>query len=399
MDGLVRLANIGKQIQKQGSIKPHQLAAMQQFDQDVIAGVPFDQAWPRLNEGWRKDPSPIPPAVAGLTELVLTSTEGFDDLGLRKFLLAIYQEGKRVTPNLIVSSGQPAVQRLIHPKDDYSGSGRAIPEGLYAIGKVERSPTGSWGEGIGPIWIALEPWKGFRANNRSAIGVHVDFNRHDRVTRQPKSPGSIGCVATLTVQDAETVCTWLDKFRPQWLVVDYGKGWLEHCGYQGLGREGSSKMAISDHKSRYIITPVQRAMLDLIAWAEGTDGPNGYKMMFTRKLFSNFASHPRQVQTGGGLSSDAAGRYQFLSTSWDEAAQALKLPDFSINSQDQGAMWLIDVKRRALEEVDSKHLEDALGKLSWEWASLPEPRTGKGRYGQPNKTLNQLQQKYWELLK
>jgi len=129
-----------------------------------------------------------------------------------------------------------------------------------------------------------------------------------------------------------------------------------------------------------------RAFLRLIRECEGTgQDPNGYRMMFTNKLFHSFADHPRQLQHGGGISSDAAGAYQFLSTTWDMAAEALKLPDFSPPSQDAAAVWLIG-RRGALEAVKQGRLKEALDKCSYEWASLPP-----GRYGQPIKTYQECE--------
>ncbi len=41
--------------------------------------------------------------------------------------------------------------------------------------------------------------------------------------------------------------------------------------------------------------------------------------MFTGTKFTGFEDHPRKLNTSGALTSDAAGAYQFLSTTWDEA--------------------------------------------------------------------------------
>ncbi len=141
---------------------------------------------------------------------------------------------------------------------------------------------------------------------------------------------------------------------------------------------------------RYTLTAPRLAMLDLIGWTEGTDkhGSDAYRVMFTHKLFSGFADHPRLIQRSGDLSSDAAGRYQFLSSTWDECQRAMNLPDFSPRSQDQAALFLIS-RRQALPDVDNLKIVDAIKKLSWEWASLP-PR----RYGQPIKSMAECLTQY-----
>jgi muramidase (phage lysozyme) len=122
-----------------------------------------------------------------------------------------------------------------------------------------------------------------------------------------------------------------------------------------------------------IDTQIQ-AFLNLIRVPEGTSGEDGYRIMFTGVRFAFFDDHPRQLQCAGDLCSDAAGAYQFLSTTWD----SLNLPDFTPKSQDQGAIELIK-RRGAYEDVIDGNIRTALDKCSWEWASLPP-----GRYGQPS---------------
>jgi muramidase (phage lysozyme) len=125
------------------------------------------------------------------------------------------------------------------------------------------------------------------------------------------------------------------------------------------------------------------ACLDMIAWAEGTDRNigdgvrTGYNIIFTGRTFSSFADHPRRIICSGGLCSSAAGRYQFLNTTWDSVAQTLGLPDFSPSNQEKGAIQLIR-QRGALNAVEQGKIRDACARLSYEWASLPP-----GRYGQP----------------
>lgn len=140
----------------------------------------------------------------------------------------------------------------------------------------------------------------------------------------------------------------------------------------------------------------RQAFLDMIAFAEGTDqspGNNartGYDIIFTFDRFTDFSDHPRRLRCSGSLCSDAAGRYQFLSTTWDFCQQLLNLPDFSPASQERAAIFLIK-NRGSLDEVDAGDIEGALedpatgNGVSFEWASLPP-----GQYGQPIKTLAQV---------
>jgi muramidase (phage lysozyme) len=136
------------------------------------------------------------------------------------------------------------------------------------------------------------------------------------------------------------------------------------------------------------------AFLDAIAWCEGTDGPDGYRTMFTGKLFNNgFVDHPRQLQKGGGYSSDAAGRYQFMSYTWDDIIKAINLPNFEPYNQDLAGEYLLK-RRDAYDDIVSGDTRTAVEKCSFEWASLPP-----GQYGQPVKTMNEFLGKYIEALK
>lgn len=146
------------------------------------------------------------------------------------------------------------------------------------------------------------------------------------------------------------------------------------------------------------------AFLMLIRWCEGTDGPQGYNTIFGYKYFSSFADHPRINNQG----STAAGAYQFLAGTWDECRLILGLKDFSPASQDKAAIYLIDKKRKALNDVKEGRLSDAIQKCALEWASMPVVHTvtdrkgkvhpaGSSYYGgQPSRTLAQIRQKFAE---
>ena len=127
------------------------------------------------------------------------------------------------------------------------------------------------------------------------------------------------------------------------------------------------------------------AFLWTIRVCEGTSGPNGYRTMFTGKLFDSFADHPRQHITAGiagnTVTSTAAGAYQFLSKTWDEAAKILNLPDFSPASQDQACLLLLK-RLHAIDDIKAGRFTSAIKKCSGTWASLPD-----APYNQHPKTL------------
>ena len=138
----------------------------------------------------------------------------------------------------------------------------------------------------------------------------------------------------------------------------------------------------------------ERAFLDMIAYAEGTNrGPDGYRAMFgypaTDRIAPNLDDHPGLYfrftdKAGRQLKTSAAGRYQFLLGTWRELQRSLGLPDFGPASQDAAALELVR-QRGALNDVRAGRLQVAIAKCAKTWASLP----GAG-YSQPERKLPQL---------
>ena len=137
----------------------------------------------------------------------------------------------------------------------------------------------------------------------------------------------------------------------------------------------------------------RKAFLDMLAFSEGTSGPNGYNTLFGGGIFDSFADHPRKVfsfsnSKGEQLTTSAAGRYQFLARTWDSLKAKLSLPDFGPDSQDAAALELVR-QRGAIPDVDAGRLDAAIQKCSPIWASLP----GAG-YSQPERKLTDLNRAY-----
>ena len=98
--------------------------------------------------------------------------------------------------------------------------------------------------------------------------------------------------------------------------------------------------------------------------------------------FDSFDDHPRQLEriTAGpyrGQRSDAAGKYQMISTTWDKVAKPLGLPDFSPESQDMAAWQLANNSygnltkgRDLLGDLQAGRHDDVARVLSSEWASI-----------------------------
>ncbi|MFD9887686.1 hypothetical protein ACFWZT_40225, partial [Streptomyces alboflavus] len=95
-------------------------------------------------------------------------------------------------------------------------------------------------------------------------------------------------------------------------------------------------MGTIDELAGYAKDQRVRRFLDAIGSAEGTD-THGYNTAFGGGKLESLADHPRQLhdfmQTDGTPNkTSAAGRYQFLSSTWDDVAKSLSLPDFGPQS-------------------------------------------------------------------
>lgn len=141
------------------------------------------------------------------------------------------------------------------------------------------------------------------------------------------------------------------------------------------------------------------AFLALIEFSEGTSqgGRDPYRTCYGyRHTIASFADHPAVTGEWAGESianlgasyagkvSTAAGRHQIIKPTWLAAKRALGLPDFSPDSQDKAAVYLIKM-RGALADVEAGRVAEAITKCRQEWASLP----GAG-YGQPERKLAAL---------
>jgi muramidase (phage lysozyme) len=136
----------------------------------------------------------------------------------------------------------------------------------------------------------------------------------------------------------------------------------------------------SPSKAAGAVPAKQKALLDTIAWAEGTRGrgSDGYNVIVGYKYAADCTRHPnRLIRLSSTLSSTAAGRYQFLTRTWN----SLGLATFSPDNQERGGLKLVNrrgVKPPADRAMTATELTNALSKLSYEWASLPPNRYGQG---------------------
>lgn len=148
---------------------------------------------------------------------------------------------------------------------------------------------------------------------------------------------------------------------------------------------------LEDIQNRINNFPNIGAFLSAISFSEGTNlYPDPYKVIVGSTprepiTILNFNDHPRKIiQVAPHLKSDAAGRYQIMSFTWDDINKTWHLPDFSTDSQDKAAVILL-MRRDALADVEQGNFESTIIKCSREWASLPG-----ADYGQHENKMSDL---------
>ena len=174
-------------------------------------------------------------------------------------------------------------------------------------------------------------------------------------------------------------------------------GWVfgRYVVRNGTEPEPATGTSCAPSRASGVITSYQKALHDSLAWAEGTRNysQDGYNVMFSFRLMNSCRTHPNQCIAFGSTCSTAAGRYQFLTTTWRSVASARSLQSFEPENQERGAAYLISTTRRVTvpqtRAMTAAEYSNAMSKLSYEWASLPP-----GRYGQPSKTQSQMRTFY-----
>ena len=142
------------------------------------------------------------------------------------------------------------------------------------------------------------------------------------------------------------------------------------------------------------IPPEGRALLGVIG-SQGFESNGSYTQRFNQPDLQDFSQHPGTYGkiTGGpnrGSRSNAAGRYQFLSTTYKEQADKLGLKDFSPQSQDAAAwnkaqeVYAAKYKGRDLA-TDLKapnRMTQVTNALRSIWTSLPGGIEQRGKFKQ-----------------
>ena len=129
------------------------------------------------------------------------------------------------------------------------------------------------------------------------------------------------------------------------------------------------------------ITAEGYALLQAIA---GSESGGKYNIRFDGKSGSEFNDYSKHPDVDvvvpwrkDGKTSDAAGKYQFLGSTWEPIATKYGLPDFSPASQDKGA-WILAQRdytaktgRDLQADLEAGKTDKAMNVLSTTWTSLP----------------------------
>jgi muramidase (phage lysozyme) len=224
-----------------------------------------------------------------------------------------------------------------------------------------------------------------------SVGSTLVTNANLNLRSSPSKSGSILHVipngASVTVVSATP--------KNGWYNIKHGGqvGWSSGVYLEKAGSSGGSTSGIascSPSRAAGIVSSSRKALLDTIAYAEGTRGysQDGYNVLFNFVTISDCNHHPNRTICSGSYCSTAAGRYQFLTATWN----SLKLPNFRPENQTQGAMTLISWRKATVPSdrpLTATEFSNVMDRISYEWASLPP-----GRYGQPMKSMSTLRAQY-----
>ena len=184
---------------------------------------------------------------------------------------------------------------------------------------------------------------------------------------------------------------------------------MHPLAHQAKVHHASHSTAGSGNAAQLVTDPRVRAMLDVLGFTEGT-GTNYGKIVNGTVISSPYfpelvgqhnvsitdlRRHPDiLVRLNASLRSTAAGRYQFLTTTWE----GLRLPDFTASSQDTGAVMLMQ-RRRMIEPLLSGNVQQAVYNGAQEWASLPTAGGGSYYGGQPARSIGEIERVYNDALR
>ena len=139
------------------------------------------------------------------------------------------------------------------------------------------------------------------------------------------------------------------------------------------------------------LRPEVRAILDTIAFAEGTE-KHGYYTAFGGGRLADLRKFP--VRNG----TTASGRYQINKMTYNGIADTFGSTDFSRFTQDMMATYKLQ-HTKVLDALLAGDLDTALSRATRTWASIPKMKGGESKYryggkAQPSKSYEVLKALY-----
>lgn len=138
-----------------------------------------------------------------------------------------------------------------------------------------------------------------------------------------------------------------------------------------------------------------RAFLKFIRYAEHRREDNSvyYRIYGNKLTFSDISKHPNVRVVAWGRTSTAAGAYQILYSTWQEAVEKGIVRDFTPLSQDKIALWKLRT-RHALSHVQRGEIDRAIPFLRKEWTSMPGAAESKMTMNQAKLLFNKYVMEY-----
>jgi len=300
-------------------------------------------------------------------------------------------------------------KNLVYAKGKISGfaSGTAVPLELFLKKEAGRENTIRYGNQIG--YKKVDP-----DENGEFKTLLFNFKPMAKAGALPDS----NCLFAMMKPSTHV---WSRAFEtPVFQAIDY-----DEKIYAGLDeiQEYVAKyraMWICSEEQKNFVVVVDpdeariRAFLRVIRVGEGTSDETGYEKLFGGQSFINdykksWNAHPQVKVSKGKYTSSAAGAYQILDGTWNDASMKklrdeYNVADFSPQNQDKMAIIILKHKRMTKANISAKY-ENAYGDIiqmiidndidrailtaSLEWASLPG-----SPYGQPMRTLEEVKKDY-----
>jgi hypothetical protein len=188
---------------------------------DYLDSVLSDDEKTKFQDLFRQPPPQKAEEAKQDTYIYMKWSGQYDEYGLKIFGF-YFMNGQTAIDKVAVCSGQAYAQDVVWPLDDYAGSMRPCPEGVYDLGAIDDlgyDPGSS--DGFGQYVIPLLPRA---AIGRSALLIHADRNRST-------SPGSAGCCCPFNPENMLKIIGWMrQKSAPKYLIVDHELGFLKEQG-------------------------------------------------------------------------------------------------------------------------------------------------------------------------